>query len=275
MSDDFHSAGEARRRFRPFSEFLVALRFLTRLPVPFLRTLDPPPLQAAMGMFPLAGAIVGVLSGLVLVFGKQIGLPEFFCAILAIATAALITGGLHEDGLSDMVDGFGGGRTLDQRLEIMHDSRVGAYGALALCLVTLGRASLLVSLLEMAPLDTILLLASAAAFSRALMVDFMWATKPARRDGLSVAAGRPSRNTTLLALAIGGFLAGIAASYVLTPIASIAAMAGAGMTLAIVRALSVRKIGGQTGDTIGASQVLTEITMLAIYSATLSLPSFA
>jgi len=274
MSDDFGSAGEARRRFRPFSEFLVALRFLTRLPVPFLRTLDPPPLQSAMGMFPLAGAVIGVLSAVVLVASKHIGLPEFFCAALAIAVAAVITGGLHEDGLSDMVDGFGGGRTLDQRLEIMHDSRVGAYGALALCLVTLGRAALLVSLLEMSPTETILLLMSAAAFSRSLMVDLMWATRPARRDGLSVMAGRPSRNTTLRALAVGGFLAGIAASYVLSPIASLAALAGAGVTLAVVRALSIRKIGGQTGDIIGASQVLTEITMLAIYSATLSLPSF-
>jgi adenosylcobinamide-GDP ribazoletransferase len=272
MSDDFESPGEVSGRFRPIAGFLVSLRFLTRLPVPFVRRLDPPPLNVAMGMFPLAGALIGAMTGVILVLCRLVGLPEYFAAAAALGALALTTGALHEDGLSDVADGFAGAQSRERRLEIMRDSRIGAYGALALCIITLGRASLYVALLEMPPGATIILLASAAAFSRALMVDLMWATKPARPDGLSVLAGRPSRNTTLLALLIGGIGAGVGASYALAPAAAVVALIAGGATLAIVRALAMRKIGGQTGDVIGAGQVLSETAMLAVYAATLSLP---
>jgi len=275
MSDDFQARSEPRRRFRPFAEFLVALRFLTRLPVPFIRTLDPPPLHAAMGMFPLAGAVTGALTGAVLAGAHLLRLPDLFAAILALTAAALITGAFHEDGLSDVADGFGGGHSREHRLEIMRDSRVGAYGALAICLATLARASLFTALLVLPPLGVIAVLAGAAAFSRALMVDLLWATRPARSDGLSVQAGRPSRNTTLLALALGGTVAVAAASVVLTPAAAAIALVAAGVTLAMVRAAAMAKIGGQTGDVCGAGQVLSEIAMLAVYAASLSLPSLA
>ncbi len=272
MSDDFESPGEISRQFRPFAGFLVSLRFLTRLPVPFVKRLDPPPIHAAMSMFPVAGTLIGAITGLSLVLCKIAGLPEFFAAAVALATSALITGALHEDGLSDVADGFGGGQSREHRLDIMRDSRIGAYGALALCIVTLGRASLYVALVDLPPAATIILLASAAAFSRALMVDLMWATRPARPDGLSVSAGRPSRNTTLLALSIGGIGAGAGASYVLAPAAAVIALIAGGVAIAILRALAMRKIGGQTGDVIGAGQVVAEIAMLAVYAATLSLP---
>lgn len=271
MSDDFAPRGELPRRFRPFAEFLVALRFLTRLPVPFVRTLDPPPLDEAMRLFPLAGAVVGGLAGGVLVLARLAGLPDYFCAAAAMGCAALVSGALHEDGLSDVADGFGGGHSREQRLEIMRDSRIGAYGALALGIVIMARASLYVALLEMPPWDTVILIACAAAFSRSLIVDLMWATRPARSDGLSVLVGRPSRNTTLFALFLGGIGAGAAASYVLAPEAGIGALIAGGVMLALVRALAMRKIGGQTGDVCGAAQVLCEIAMLATYAATLSL----
>ena len=273
MSDQFQPRNEARRRFRPFAEFLVALRFLTRLPVPFLRTLDPPPLHSAMGMFPVAGALVGAMTGGVLVLSHLAGLPDLFCAALALAAGALVTGAFHEDGLSDVADGFGGGNTREQRLDIMRDSRIGTYGALALCLSTLARASLFTALLDLPPLGTICLLAGASAFSRALMVDLLWATRPARSDGLSVMAGRPSRNTTLEALALGGILAGAAGALVLAPAAAAISLVAGGVALAMVRALAMSKIGGQTGDVCGAGQVVAEIAMLAVYAATISLPT--
>ncbi len=272
MSDDYEPPSEAPRRYRPFTEFLTALRFLTRLPVPFLRTLDPPRLAAAMGMFPVAGAVAGAITGGSLVLCNLAGLPEFFCAAAALAVGLIVTGALHEDGLADVADGFGGGKTREQRLEIMRDSRIGAYGAMALVIVLLGRAALFASLLDLSPGGTIILIAAAGAFSRSLMVDLVWATRPARNDGLSVMAGRPSRNTTLIALLIGGFGAWGAAAYVLAPAAGLAALIAAGVTLAAVRALAMRKIGGQTGDVCGAGQVLTETAMLAVYAATLSLP---
>jgi adenosylcobinamide-GDP ribazoletransferase len=184
----------------------------------------------------------------------------------------MITGALHEDGLADVADGFAGGATREERLAIMRDSRIGVYGATALTLVLLARAALYVSLLELPPGSTVILLAAAAAFSRSLIVDLLWATRPARHDGLSVLAGRPSRNTTLLALALGGLASGAAASYALAPAAGIAALGAGAIMLAAVRALAMRKIGGQTGDVCGAGQILAETAMLAVYAAALSLP---
>jgi adenosylcobinamide-GDP ribazoletransferase len=273
MSDDFAPRNGARHRIRPVAELLVALRFLTRLPVPFVRTLDAPPLDAAMTMFPLAGAIIGALTGSVLILAGLAGLPELLTASLAIAVGLIITGALHEDGLSDVVDGFGGGHTREQRLDIMRDSRIGAYGALALGLLLMARASLYMSFLELPPWGAIVLIASAAAFSRALMVDLLWATRPARADGLSVLAGRPTRARTLVALALGGIGAGLGGAFVLAPAAGAVALIAAGLSLATVRALAMRKVGGQTGDVCGAAQVLSELAMLAVYGAAISLPS--
>jgi adenosylcobinamide-GDP ribazoletransferase len=251
----------------------VALRFLTRLPAPFVRTLDAPPLHQAMAMFPAVGAVVGALSGTALVLSNLAGLPDVFSAVLALAIAAIITGGLHEDGLADVADGFGGGHTREHRLEIMRDSRIGTYGTLTLCLTVLARASLLTALLDLPPLAVLGLMAGAGAFSRSLMVDLLWATRPARSDGLSVMAGRPSRNTTLLALAIGGIGAAAAGGFLLAPAAGAISLVAAGIAMAMVRALAMRKIGGQTGDVCGAGQIMAETAMLAVYAATISLPS--
>jgi adenosylcobinamide-GDP ribazoletransferase len=248
----------------------MALRFLTRLPVPFVRTVDPPPLKDAMAMFPVVGALVGGLSALGLIAANFAGLPDLFCALFALGLAAMITGAFHEDGLADVADGFGGGATREDRLEIMRDSRIGTYGTLALILVILARASLLTTLLDLAPQAIVVLMAGAAAFSRALMVDLMWATKPARANGLSVLAGQPSRNTTLAALAIGGIGAGVGGSLMLSPEAGVLALVAGGLALAMVRALAMRKIGGQTGDVCGAGQVLSETAMLTVYAAAVS-----
>lgn len=272
MSDEFGPSSEPRRGLRPLASFLVALRFLTRLPVPFIRTIDPPPLAQAMAMFPVAGAVIGGLTGTVLVLAGLAGLPDLFCAALALAAGALITGAFHEDGLADVADGFGGGRTREERLDIMRDSRIGAFGTLALSLTLLGKASVLAVLLDLPWWQVILLSAAAAAFSRALMVDLLWATRPARNDGLSVMAGRPTRNTTLVALAIGGLGAGAAIALVFAPAAAVVAL-GAGVgALALVRAIAMRKIGGQTGDVCGAGQVLSETAMLAVFASALYLP---
>jgi adenosylcobinamide-GDP ribazoletransferase len=220
MSDDFEPLSEARRGFRPFAEFLVALRFLTVLPVPFVRTLDPPPLSEAMRMFPLAGALVGATTGAVLGLCKLGGLPPLFSAAFAIGIGLLITGALHEDGLSDVADGFGGGRTREERLDIMRDSRIGAFGTLGLGVMLLARAALFMALVELPLAATVILLACAAAFSRALVVDLMWATAGPQRRAVG-AAGRPSRNPPLFA-ALGGIGAGAAAGAVLAPAAGVA-----------------------------------------------------
>lgn len=249
--------------FRPFSELLLALSFLTRLPLPFLRTIDLPPMTHAMRMFPVAGAIIGAISGLFLLAARWCNLPAMLAVAVALALTALLTGALHEDGLSDVADGFGGGATVEQRLDIMRDSRIGAYGTIALICVFLARASVYIELYYKAPLDVVLVLAAAGAVSRALVVDLLWATRPARTDGLSVMAGRPDRFDALVALCLGGLFALFALSSAISPMAAVAGLVAAGLALGIVRALAMWKIGGQTGDVCGAAQVVSELALLA------------
>ncbi|MCX7348916.1 MAG: adenosylcobinamide-GDP ribazoletransferase [Alphaproteobacteria bacterium] len=256
MSDAFKPRSVHRGRFRPFASFLTALRFLTRMPVPFVRTVDPPPLKESMWMFPVVGAVVGTVAGVALLLAHVARLPELFCGLFALAVGAMLTGAFHEDGLADVADGFGGGNTREERLEIMKDSRIGAFGTLTLVITVMARASLLAALLVLKPLAVIVLVAGAAAFSRSLMVDLLWATRPARAN-----------NTTLLALAIGGLGAGIGGSMVLSPEAGVLALVAGGLALAMVRGLAIRKIGGQTGDVCGAGQVMAETAMLAVYAA--------
>ncbi|MFN4141402.1 adenosylcobinamide-GDP ribazoletransferase [Aestuariivirga sp.] len=271
MSDAFEPRSAYRRRFRPFASFLAALRFLTRLPVPFVRRMDPPALKDSMAMFPVVGALVGAISAAALILANLAGLPDLFSALLALAIAAMATGAFHEDGLADVADGFYGGATREDRLEIMKDSRIGTFGTLTLIITVLARASLLTALLDLPPAAVLVLMAGAGAFSRALMVDLLWATRPARANGLSAMAGQPTRNVTLAALAIGGIGAGLGGSLVLSPEAGVLALVAGGLALAIVRATAMRKIGGQTGDVCGAGQVLSETAMLAVYAATVSL----
>ncbi len=267
MSDAFEPRSAHRGRFRPFASFLTSLRFLTRMPVPFVRTVDPPPLKDCMWMFPVVGIVVGALTAVALVLADLARLPDMFSGLFALAIAAMITGAFHEDGLADVADGFGGGSTREQRLEIMKDSRIGAFGTITLVITLGARAALLAALLVLEPFAVILLVASAAAFSRALMVDLLWATRPARGNGLSALAGQPSRNTTLLALAIGGLFAVVSGSLVLSPEAGVLALVAGGLALAMVRALAMKKIGGQTGDVCGAGQVMAETAMLTVYAA--------
>ena len=101
------------------------------------------------------------------------------------------------------------------------------------------------------------------------MVDLLWATRPARSDGLSVFAGRPGKRSALFSLLTGGIGAAFAVGLALSPEIAVVAIIAAGIVLAGLRALAMRKIGGQTGDVCGAVQVLTELTMLTIYAATI------
>jgi adenosylcobinamide-GDP ribazoletransferase len=259
--------GASRRTLRPVAELLAALTFLTRLPIPFTRTLDLPPMAVAMRMFPVAGALIGCLSALVLMLTKYAGLPALLAAAVTLAATAMLTGALHEDGLADVADGFGGGRSIEDRLAIMDDSRIGAYGTIALMLMFLARAAVLEQLYYLEPMTMAVALAAAAGFSRALIVDLMWATRPARSSGLSASVGRPSRRDALIALLVGGVGAFIAVSFAISPERAIIAIIAGGVALAAMRALAMRKIGGQTGDVCGATQVLTEIAMLSVLAA--------
>jgi adenosylcobinamide-GDP ribazoletransferase len=268
MSDTLPNANGKNGKFRPFAELLLSLSFLTRLPIPFLRTLDPPPLAEAMRFFAVAGALIGAVAAGTLWCLVYLHIPNFLAASITCATLALLTGALHEDGLADSFDGLFGGKNAERRLEIMRDSRIGTYGAIALGLAMLMRIGAYDALTYLPLWKLVTVLAASAAFSRAMMVDLMWATKGARSDGLSKYAGRPSRNTALFAIFTGGTLA-IFAGLQFQSVSGVVAILAAAAITGLIRRVTTRLIGGQTGDICGAVQVLSEVAMLTVYAATI------
>jgi adenosylcobinamide-GDP ribazoletransferase len=268
MSDLPPTAALHADQFRPAAEIVHALRFLTRLPIPFARTVDAPPLAQTLRMFSIAGALIGIMIAAVLLAGRMLHLPAPLAALLAVAAGILITGGLHEDGLADTADGLGGGKTRDRRLEIMRDSRIGSYGTLALIVAVGSRAAAYAALWAFDPYAMIAVIVASHSFSRGLLVDLMWATPPARSDGLSAYVGQPTRITAIFAIVIGLVLT-LVAGYFTTYENAILALALGLAATGMVRTLALRLIGGQTGDICGAAQVSCEIMMLTAFLATL------
>ncbi len=266
MSDATPPNDAREEKFRPFAEIIGSLSFLTRLPIPFARTLDMPPLAQSMRFFAVAGACIGGMNGLVLVGLQAINLPPLLAAAITCAFGLMLTGGLHEDGLADSADGLFGGKTREDRLLIMRDSRIGSYGTMALITCLLARAASYEALLALPAFVSISVMAATGAFSRAMVVDMMWATKSARSDGLSVLAGRPGRSAALFAIVTGGALV-FFAGFTLRPESGVVAVLAAAAITGLIRRYAMRQIGGQTGDICGTTQVLAEIVMFAVFLA--------
>lgn len=266
MSDVVPPNDARPSNFRPFAELICSLSFLTRLPIPFARTLDMPSLAQSMRFFAVAGAGIGALNGLVLVGLHWLHVPPLLAAAITCMFGLMLTGSLHEDGLADSADGLFGGKTREDRLRIMRDSRIGSYGALALMTCLLARAASYEVLLALPASTCIIIMAAVGAFSRAMMVDMMWATKLARSDGLAVLAGRPRRNAALFSIITGGALV-IAAGFMLRPESGVIAVLAATGVTGLIRRFAMRSIGGQTGDVCGATQIIVEITLFAVFLA--------
>ncbi len=242
-----------------WGETKVAAAFLTRLPVapPDGRALA----DAARG-FPVVGLAVGAAGAVVYALAATLGLPAGIAAVLATGAMILATGGLHEDGLADMADGFGGGRDRDHTLAIMRDSRIGSFGVIALTIVLALRA---MSAAEISgTLHVGLALIAASAASRAVLPAVMHYLPPARSDGLSAGAGKPSRRQMIDAGALGAAIlfAGLG------PLGGLAALAALALATLAIAALARHRIGGQTGDVLGAAQQAAEVAILLAAVAT-------
>lgn len=235
-----------------------AFALLTRLPLPG----HAPQGARSAWAWPVAGAVVGAGASLIAVAADVFALPAGVTAAAAMAVLAMLTGALHEDGLADTADGFFGGHTPDRRLAIMKDSHIGSFGTLALILVTLARWSALTALCAGGHGAVALITAGAA--SRVPMVALMAALPNARGDGLSHSVGRPDATRAVWAGSVAAALTLVLAPWSLVwLVASLVALtAGLG-------ALATRRIGGQTGDVLGASQQLADAACLAILAATL------
>ena len=236
------------------NDIRVAFALLTRLPLPYPPFDAKRPAAMAAWAYPLVGVGVALLMILTVWGAMAFGLPAQIAALLALLTALLTTGAMHEDGLADCADGFWGGWTPEQRLEIMKDSQIGTYGVLGL-LVSFGvRWQAVVLLIET---EALVALFTVAVLSRAAMVWMMHLLPNARRTGLSQQTGRPTDVTVYAALGIG------AASAVLSvgAAAIILVMLVGAVTFALSK-MARSKIGGQTGDVLGATQQVVECVLL-------------
>jgi adenosylcobinamide-GDP ribazoletransferase len=236
-----------------------ALRFFTRLRVGDPGTGAPLDIERTAWAAPVAGVAVGLIGALILALTALVGLPLLLRAAFATATVVAATGALHEDGLADVADGFGGGATRARKLEIMRDSRIGAYGAIAIALALILRVGALAAALDGGFWPAALSLTLVAALSRAAALTPLALLPPARADGAGVAAGRLDPNALaaawgsalIIALALGLVVLGVGHALLA------ALMSGAGALLMV--ALARRAIGGQTGDVAGAAQQCGEI----------------
>ena len=212
-------------------------------------------LTRAAWAFPVVGVLVGGISGGVLYLAAGQSLHPLLCALIALALQALITGALHEDGLADVADGFGA-RDRSRIFEIMRDSRIGSYGVLALVFSIAIRSAALASI--PGPGMAWAAMLAAAAMSRGVLPLVMTMVAPARPDGLSHSAGRPPMPIACIALGIGF----ITLFVCLTVQAAFAAILIGAPLIALVLLWALRRLGGQTGDVLGALQQMTEIAVL-------------
>lgn len=244
------------------ADLKTGILFCTRLPLPHTTPIDRGDVARASWAFPLAGTVVGGVGALAYAVALRAGLPHMIAAALALAATLVATGCLHEDGLADTADGFGGGWDRDRKLEVMRDSRLGAYGACALMISLILRWTAVATIALPVPAMAALVAAHVAA--RAALPAFMRFVPPARPDGLSARAGRPPLRCVAIAVLLGALTLGIAFGFVAAMIALVLATS-AGLVMAW---LSVRQIGGQTGDVLGALEQIIEVVVLLTAVAT-------
>jgi adenosylcobinamide-GDP ribazoletransferase len=233
---------------------LGALQFLTRVP---LRLAAPVDHARVVPWFGVVGVLIGAAVG-----GIAAGLTELVpvavAAACAVVVGLLITGAFHEDGLADIADAFGGGWTIERRLEILKDSRHGTYGVAALSSSILVRVVCAASIA--APSALFVAFVAAHGLGRVSAVAAMKAAPPATESGLGVSSAASLRPVpTLVGLAGAvGVVAALCGWWVLPFLG--AAVAG---TAAVV-VLAVRKIGGLAGDVLGAVEQVVECLVMVV-----------
>ena len=232
-------------------DIATALALLTRLPVAaqFERG------AKAAWAYPLVGVATGLIAAVPTAALLALSVSPMIAALIWVATHVIVTGAMHEDGLADSADGLWGGWDKDRRLEIMKDSHIGSYGVIALCLSLAARWVAVGIILQGA--GWLWPLIAVDVMSRAAMPAVMAALPHARDTGLSYAQGRSTKLTAgiavLVAILVSILLIGVFAA----PLILIAALA----TMSVA-AIAKSKIGGQTGDILGATQQLVEIALL-------------
>lgn len=231
---------------------LTAVQYFTRIRVPAWVGHAPERLTGAVRYFPAVGLVVGASGAAVLWLAAHV-LPAPLPAILSTAVTVLMTGAIHEDGLADTCDGLGGGATRERALEIMKDPRIGVFGTIALILTLL----LKIATLSLMPLSTAMAaLVAAHAFSRFCAVLMVFAGRyvgSAERSRAAPVVERVKIGDVIVAAVFG------LPALVLCGLGAIVAIVVALVLLGLLFRWCVQRIGGYTGDTLGAAQQVTEI----------------
>jgi adenosylcobinamide-GDP ribazoletransferase len=242
---------------RELEAFFAALRFFTRLPVPSWVGHSEQHLEQAARYLPLIGIVVGGIGALVTV-AAALRLPVTLAILAGMAATLLVTGAFHEDGLADAVDGFGGARQKDRVLEIMKDSRIGSFGAAAITLTLLAKFNALVQIDALIGQRTLALaLVAGHALSRLASTTLIRVLDYVREDDSTKSRPVVGR------LPAAGL--GLAALFGLAPCLLLAgprlwiAIGLAAVATALAAGYFVRRIGGYTGDCLGAAQQVAEL----------------
>jgi adenosylcobinamide-GDP ribazoletransferase len=238
------------------TDLKIGIRFCTRLPLGSATVIDGRDVARASWAVPVAGALVAVLGALIYWVAYRLWLAPQSAAALVLVATLLTTGALHEDGLADMADGFGGGNSRERKLEIMRDSRIGTYGVCALTSSFILRWSALATIAE--PTQVAMALIAAHVSSRAALPIFMRLVPPARTDGLSAQAGHPPWASVAAACVLGvlALVVGVG------PVGAILGLLLLLLAGAFMAWLTIKQVGGQTGDVLGALEQVGEILIL-------------
>jgi adenosylcobinamide-GDP ribazoletransferase len=245
------------------ADMRMAISLSTRIPVGSATPAAEGELARASWALPIAGVLVGLTGAIVYWLATRARLHPEPAAMLALAATMLITGAMHEDGLADAADGFGGGRTREQKLEIMRDSRIGSFGACALVVSIILRWSALAAIAD--PRQVAIALVTAHAAARAPLPLFMRLLAPARTDGLSAGAGQPPPQSVVIAIVLGVvcLLFGFGGNGTMITLVTLA------VAVLLSSWLAKRQIGGQTGDVLGALEQVCEAAVLTVASSLL------
>jgi adenosylcobinamide-GDP ribazoletransferase len=235
---------------------------LTRLPVGRLaRSGDRPDLGRCVWAFPIVGVAVNGTGGLVYWLALTVHMPPLLAAGWTLTATLIITGAFHEDGLADTVDGLAGGATPARKLEIMRDSRIGSYGAVALFLsLTIRTAAIAVLGLPKVVLAAMIL---AGMLGRSAMIVPLLVLRPARDDGMGASVGEPRR----ISAGVGLGLAVITSFLFLPPLSGAGAVVLGFGSAWVLTIIAGRQIGGHTGDVLGAAEVVAECVVLTLIAS--------
>ena len=234
-------------------DVIVAGALLTRLPLPHAPQSAFERQANSVWAFPIVGLVVALLSCLAGFVAFGLGLSAPITAGLMLGVNMILTGAMHEDGLADCADGFWGGFDRDRRLEIMKDSQIGTYGVLAL-VVTIGLRWLALSAIISTGFAGVI---AAAVLSRGILPALMAMLNHARDTGLSHSVGRPTHFSAVVAFGIASIIA-----LVMIGFSAIGAIIATVVVAFAFGRLAKAKISGQTGDVLGATQVLSETAVL-------------